>query len=657
MTETTPTPPVAAVRPVDLTLHGHTRRDPYFWLRERENPEVVSYVEAENAYTEQVMAHTARLQETLYQEMVGRIQETDQSVPVHIDDFFYYTRTEEGKQYPIYCRRAGSMEAPEEILLEPNALAEGLDHLEVGVFEISPDHSLLAYSLDTTGGERYTIHIKDLRSGELLADEIPNTGYVLEWGNDNRTLFYVVQDDAWRSYRLCRHVLGTPVTADEIVHQEDDALYSVHAYKTRDERLLVMTVHAIETNESYLLSADEPAGAFTLVQPRETGMRYYVDHRDGLLYIITNADGATNYKVVTAPLATPGRAHWSELLPHRPAVKVDDLDLFARHMVVYERENGLRTLRVINLETGADHYVPFDEPVYTFSSGDNPNYDTRLLRYEYTSLATPETTYDYDMETGARTFLKQQPVLGGYDPTHYVTERIWATAEDGVRVPISLVFRRGTERNGENPCFLYGYGSYGHSIDPAFRSNWVSLVDRGFVVAIAHIRGGQEMGRHWYDQGKFFNKRNTFTDFIACARHLIAENYTNPAKLTIMGRSAGGLLMGAVLNLAPELFRAAIAGVPFVDVVSTMLDETIPLTVGEYDEWGNPNDAEFYRYMLSYSPYDNLQPQAYPHILATSGLNDPRVMYWEPTKWVARLRDDQDQRQPRAAENQHGRRP
>ena len=551
MSKQLPSPPVAPIHPVKLTLHGHTRRDPYFWLRERENPAVVTYVEAENSFTAQVMAHTADLQEALYKEMVGRIQETDQSVAVHIDDFFYYTRTEEGKQYPIYCRRRGSMAAEEEILLDPNALAAGLDYLRVGVYEISPDHRLLAYSLDTTGGERYTIYIKDLTSGALLADEIPNTGYTLEWANDNRTLFYSVQDDAWRSYQLRRHVLGTPAADDALVYQEDDALFSVGAYKTRDERWLIMTVQAIETCEAYLLSADEPAGDFTLIQPRESGLRYYVDQRDGLLYIITNADGATNYKVVTAPVATPGREHWSALLPHRPAVKVDNIDLFARHLVVYERENGLCTLRIINLESGADYYVPFDEPVYTYSAGDNPNYDTNTLRFEYTSLATPNTIYDYDMET------KRAPSSS--------SSRCWAATSRATTSPsasspppktaptcrfrLSIAGTRSATRT--RPACSMGTAPTASASIPPFAATGSSLLDRGFVVAIAHIRGGQEMGRHWYEQGKFLNKKNTFTDFIACARHLIDAEFTSPAKLAIMGGSAGGLLMGAVLNMRP----------------------------------------------------------------------------------------------------------
>ena len=631
-------PPRAERRPHELTIHGHTRIDDYYWLREKQTPDVIDYLEAENEYTEACLAHTKELQETLYEEMVGRIKETDQSAPERIGDYFYYTRTVKGLEYPIYCRKRGSLEADEEALLDLNELAEGHDYLALGVFRVSPDHRLLAYSLDTSGAEEYVITFKDLQSGELLPDQIHNTSYSAEWANDNRTLYYTTMDEAKRDDKVWRHRLGQDPEQDELLHHEADELFRVYVSRTKDRRYLLLLARSLETSEVHFLDANADGGDFTLIEPRQTGVRYYIEHRDGRFYIITNADDAPNYKMMTAPVSDPARANWEPFIEHRPDVQIDDMDMFADHLVVYERENGLRTIRVQALQADQVTYVSFPEPVYTYSENRNPEFDTELLRFTYQSLTTPESVFDFNMETGQRELIKQKEVKN-YNPDLYRTERIFATAEDGVEIPISLVYKKADfDPDRPMPCLLYGYGSYGFSMDPYFNSNRISLLDRGMIFAIAHIRGGQEMGRRWYDQGKFLNKRNTFSDFIVCARHLIDAGYTDSDRLAIMGRSAGGLLIGAVLNMAPELFHAAVAGVPFVDVVTTMLDESIPLTVGEFEEWGNPKDPEYYRYMLSYSPYDNVEAREYPHLLVTAGLNDPRVQYWEPAKWVAKLR-------------------
>ncbi len=630
-------PPLAPVHPQKLTIHGHTRLDNYYWLRERDNPEVLAYLEAENAYTQAMMAHTQTLQETLYQEMVSRIQETDSSVPRRIGDNYYYTRTEVGKQYDIHCRKVGSLDAPEEILVDGNALATEQPYFKMGIFKPSPDQEILAYSTDTNGGERYTIYFKNLKTGEMLPDQIPHTSYAAEWANDNRTLFYTVQNEEWRNYQLRRHTLGTEATADPVIYQEDDALLSVYVDKSKDKQFIFLSVFGLEMSEEYFLDATAPYGRFTRIHPRQKGVRYFATHRQGVFYIRTN-ENAPNYKLMTAPVTNPAKSNWQEFIPHDPDRFLEDIALFAGHMAVYGRAHGLRTLQIYNFTTGETQDIAFPEPVYAYARGDNPEPDTNQLRFVYQSLTTADTTYDLDMDSFAWTFRKQLPVLGAYNAENYMTERIFATAADGTQVPISLVYRQGVACDGRAPCLLYAYGSYGANSEPRFDQKRLSLLDRGFIFALAHIRGGQEMGRTWYDQGKWLNKKNTFTDFIACAEHLIAQHYTNHDRLAIMGRSAGGLLMGAVTVMRPDLFKAVIAGVPFVDVVSTMLDESIPLTIGEFDEWGNPKMKEYYDYMLSYSPYDNTTAQAYPNLLITAGLNDPRVQYWEPAKWTAKLR-------------------
>ena len=632
-------PPVAKrVAHVD-ERHGERVEDPYHWLRDdsRKAPEVLDYLRAENAYTEAVLEPTEPLQKRLFDEMVARIQETDSSVPERDGEHFYYRRTEQGRQYRIYCRKTDSLDADEELLLDANVLAEGHEYFQLGVFKPSPDHELLAYSVDTDGGERYTIFIKNLRTGELLSDRIPDTYYSLEWANDNRTIFYNKVDAAHRPYQLCRHVLGTDPDEDVVVYEETDESFFLSLNKTKSQRYLMLSLGSNNTTEAHFLDADEPTGPFRLIQPRQHKMEYYVGHWRDRFYIMTN-DQAINFKLVEAPVADPSKQQWKDVIPHRPEVKLEDVQIFADHMAVLERESGLHGVRVVELPGWRQHEIEFPEPVYTVHLAANPQFATTQLRFIYESLVTPASVFDYDMNERSRELKKEEPVLGGYDKADYRTERLFARAPDGTRVPISLVCRRGVEREGKNPLLLYAYGSYGASTDPTFASSRLSLVDRGFVFAIAHVRGGGDLGRPWYEDGKLLNKRNTFTDFIACAEHLIAEGYTSPRRLAIRGGSAGGLLMGAVVNMRPDLFRAVVAKVPFVDIMNTMLDPTIPLTVIEWEEWGDPRRREYYDYMRSYSPYDNVAARDYPDMLVTSGLNDPRVAYWEPAKWVARLR-------------------
>ena len=633
-----PVPPRAKQIPKKLEKHGDVRVDPYYWLRERDNPEVIAYLEAENAYTEAMMKHTETLQNALYEEMLGRIKQTDYEVPEKLDDYYYYTRTEEGKQYAIYCRKKGSLDAEEEVLLDQNELAAGKTYFRIGVFRVSPNHQLLAYSVDTTGSEQYTVYIKDLRTGELLPDRIPNTYYSVQWANDNRTLFYNTLDAAHRPFKLFRHRLGADPREDELVHFEEDEAYFLRVTKTRSRRYLLLRLESNTTTEVWYLDADQPDGRFRLIHPRQHEMEYYVAHHGEHFYILTNDAGAKNFKLMRVATRNPAKKYWREVLPHRKEVKIDQVELFANHLVVFERENGTERIRITDLRTQAEHEVAFEEPAFAVMPTTNPDFNTSVLRFKYSSLVTPESVFDYDMETRTRELKKQEEVLGGYDPEQYVSERIFATAPDGVKVPMSLVYKKGLVKDGNNPCYLYGYGSYGAIIEPRFNSNRLSLLDRGFVFAIAHVRGGGMLGRYWYEDGKLLKKKNTFTDFIACAEHLVAEKFTNPKKLVIAGGSAGGLLMGAVTNMRPDLFRAVVAHVPFVDVLTTMLDPTIPLTVIEYEEWGNPNEKEYYDYMKSYSPYDNVEAKAYPNLLVTAGLNDPRVQYWEPAKWTAKLR-------------------
>ena len=634
---TQPEPPLARAIPRVHTIHGETRIDEYHWMRDRDDPEVLAHLEAENRYTESVMRHTESLQELLYQEMRGRIKEADLSVPERLDGWLYYTRTEAGQQYPIFCRRLDEEGSSEAVLLDLNILAAGHAYFRMGAFEVSPDHRLLAYSVDTSGAESFIIFLKDLATGGLLAETIERTSPGVAWANDSSTLFYIVLDDARRPSRLYRHTAGSNPVGDVLVHFEPDESFFLDVNRSRSRRFLVLDLASHSTTEVRYASADRPDDPFRVIEPRRPGIEYGVTHHGDRFYIVTN-DEAPNFRLVSAPVDAPGRSNWTPVLPYRPEIKLDSAEAFAAHLVIWEREDGLRRLRVLETATGAEHLVPFPEPVYSVRGHENPEYDTTVFRFSYTSLVTPNSVVDYDMVARTWTVRKQTEVLGGYDPSRYRSERSFAVAPDGTRVPVSLVYRLAPDLDGRRPLLLQGYGSYGYSFDPGFSSNLLSLLDRGFVVAIAHVRGGEEMGRAWYESGKLLHKRNTFTDFIAAAEHLVAEGYTSPDRLAINGGSAGGLLMGAVTNLRPDLFQAVLAEVPFVDVVNTMLDATLPLTVIEYDEWGNPNDATYYEYMRSYSPYDNVTSKDYPHIMVTAGLNDPRVAYWEPAKWTARLR-------------------
>lgn len=632
-----PAPPAARSETTVTSIHGESRIDEYAWLRNREDPEVIAYLEAENRYTDAVMEGTRELQERLFQELRGRIKETDLSVPERQDGWLYYSRTEEGGQYPIFCRRLDEPDAPEQVLLDLNPLAAGHEYFRLGGFEPSPDGRLLAYSVDTSGNESFTLVVKDLETGTLYPETIGHTSPSLAWANDSRTLHYVVLDRARRPCRLFRHRVGTDPATDRLVHFEADESFFLDVTDTRSRRYILMDLASHSTSEVRYADADDPEAEFRIIEPRRPGIEYDATHHGDRFYIVTN-DEAPNFRLVSAPVAAPGRVHWSPVLPYRPAVRVDSVDAFRRHLVVWEREAGLRQIRILDLADGSQHTVAFPEPVYTLRQHANPEFDTAVLRFSYTSLVTPNSVVDYDMAERRWTVRKQTEVLGGFDPAHYRSERRFALAADGIRVPVSLVYRVAGQPEGPRPLLLYGYGAYGISYDPAFSSSAVSLLDRGWVVAIAHVRGGEEMGRAWYEDGKLLHKRNSFTDFIAAAEHLVSEGFTRPELLAAAGGSAGGLLVGAVANLRPDLFRAVLAEVPFVDVVNTMLDASLPLTVIEYDEWGNPEEREYYEYIRSYSPYDNVEPKDYPHLLVTAGLNDPRVAYWEPAKWTARLR-------------------
>ena len=635
LTAADPAPPVAKIVPHPAAVNGDARVDNYFWLRDREDPDTLKYLEAENHYTEAVMRPTAAFESKLYDEILGRIQQTDLSVPTRRDNYFYYTRTEEGKQYPIYCRKHGTIEAPEEVLLDGNAMAEGHKYFRVGNFSASPNHKLLAYSVDYDGDELYTIRVKDLATGRLLADEIPNTYYSLEWASDNATFFYTILDAAKRPYKVFRHTLG--VKQDALVYHEPDERFTVELAKTSSREYILININSSLTSEVRYVPSDHAGEEFRPILPRVQGTEYDVTHHGGSWFIRLN-DSARTFRVIEAPVKDPSRANWKEIIAKRDDVTVESVNAFKDYFVVEERDRGLTKIRIEDFQTGQTHYIDFPEPVYTAGLGANAEYDTRLLRFVYTSLVTPDSVFDYNMQTRARELKKQQVVLGGYDPAQYQSERIYATAPDGVQIPISLVYKKGFAKNGRGPVLLYGYGAYGISIDPSFASDRLSLLDRGFVYAIAHIRGGGDLGKPWHEDGRLLHKRNTFTDFIAAAEYLIAQKYTSSDRLAIMGGSAGGLLMGAVTNLRPDLFAVVVATVPFVDSLNTMLDASLPLTVGEYEEWGNPNDKPYYDYMKSYAPYENVAAKAYPNILVTAGLNDPRVSYWEPAKWVARLR-------------------
>ena len=629
-------PPIAKKIKKLLTAHNHTRTDNYYWLNQREDHEVVDYLKAENQYTKAMLHHSEKFQHKLYQEIISRIKQTDESVPYRLRGYYYYTRYEKGKEYPIYCRKKESLEGPEQVLLDVNALAQGHKFCQVVGMDVSPNDDLLAFGLDTVGRRQYTIHFQNLISGKSLPDRIANTSGSVAWGNDNRTVFYAVKDKALRPYKIYRHVLGSKKANQEVYHEKDSAFYAF-TYKSKSEKYIMIGSESTVSSEYRFLDADTPDGQFQVIQPRERNLEYGVAHFQDHFYIRTNYH-AKNFKLVKAPVATPQKKNWVDVLPHRPEVLLEDIEIFKRHLVVEERHNGLIRLRIIRWNDNVEHYIDLEEATYTAYIGTNPEFNSQILRYGYSSLTTPSSIYDYDMDGKTKQLRKRQEVLGDFKPERYHAERLYATAKDGVKIPISLVYRKDLRKKTGNPLYLYAYGSYGYSMDAYFSSVRLSLLDRGFIYAIAHIRGGQEMGRDWYENGKLLHKKNTFTDYIACAEHLIANKYSTADMLFTSGGSAGGLLVGAVVNMRPDLFKGAVANVPFVDVVTTMLDESIPLTTGEFDEWGNPKNKKFYDYMLSYSPYDNVTAQNYPAMLVLAGLHDSQVQYWEPAKWVAKLR-------------------
>lgn len=643
MTQHYPVPPK---REFLITQHGVTRNDEYYWMRERENPEVKKYLEAENEYLDTVLSHIKPLQETLFQEMKSRIKEEDRSVPEKFKDYFYYTRTEAGKQYPIFCRKKDEVNAIEEILLDQNVLAEGHEFCSVSAFSISPDQNKLAYSLDIEGSEVYTIYIKDLTTGKLYPEKIENvSGSVyyatgVEWAKDSQTIFYITIDEIHRPYKLYRHKIGTDPKEDVLIFHETDDTFSLSLFKTRSEEY-IMTYHiSTLSQEMRFLPTETPESDLRILQPRQPELEYYATHHGDSFYIITNKD-AYNYKLVKAPVSNPSMEHWDDVIPHREDVLVENLDVFENHFVSHERFGGLIHLRISPIaDVNQAIYVKFPDPTYEVIVEENLEFKTDVFRIRYSSMITPTSIVNINMDTGEWEVLKEDQIPSGYNKSDYVTEFIFAPASDGKKIPISIVYKKGLEKNGQNPTLMYGYGAYGASSEAHFNSNIISILDRGFLFAVAHVRGGSEMGRAWYDEGKMFNKKNSFTDLIACAEFLIKEKFTSPEKLSIIGGSAGGLLVGASMVMRPDLFNTVICKVPFLDVVTSMSDPTIPLTTLEYDQWGNPEESkEAFDYMLSYSPYDNLQEVEYPNLLLTTGFNDPRVAYWEPAKFLARIRD------------------
>lgn len=636
-------PPVAEMKDHETGMHGDKRNDEYYWMADffskgPDSNKVVDYLEAENAYTDAMMAATKKFQEDLFAEMKGRIKEKDESVPVFSNGYWYYTRSEEGQQYFKYCRKKGSLDAKEEMLLDVDKMAEGHPYYSAVGFNVSPDNKLLAYGVDTVSRRQYTIYVKNLETGELFKDAIFPASGGSEWGNDNKTLFYTATNPkTLLSEKIKRHTLGADSKKDVVVYAEKDKSNYIGVGKTKSEKYIIIASSATMSSEYRILDADKPEGDFEVFQPRIKNVLYDIDHQNDKFLIVTNKD-ALNFKLMETPLNQTGVEHWKEVIPTRKDILLEGIDVFKDYLVITERKNGLLQLRIRNVNNNAEHYVDFGEPAYTAYASSNPEFDSKNLRYVYTSLTTPNSVYDYNMETKGKELKKRQEVIGGYDPEKYVTERLYATSRDGVKVPISLVYKKGTEKSEKTPLLLYAYGSYGNSMDAAFSSTRLSLLDRGFIYAIAHVRGGQEMGRQWYEDGKLFKKKNTFFDFIDCAEYLIKAKFTSPAHLYAEGGSAGGLLMGAISNLRPDLWRGIIADVPFVDVVTTMLDESIPLTTNEFDEWGNPKNKEYYTFMKTYSPYDNVEKKDYPNMLVTTGLHDSQVQYFEPAKWVARLR-------------------
>jgi len=632
------TPPLAEQIEKQLILHGDTRLDPFYWMNDRENPAVIRYLQEENAYREAMMAHISGLQKDLFDEMRGRIKEDDSSAPYFSNGYYYYTRYETGQEYPIYCRKKGSLDAEEEVLLDVNVLAEPHPYFRVGGFDVSLDNRLLAFTVDTVGRRRYTIMVKDLVGGDITPSAISEASGDVAWAADNATLFFTsIDPNTLRYERINRYHVHSGGAPEEVYYEEDDTYYYIGVSRSKDDRFLMIYSNSTLSNETRILEADNPTGSFRVFQPRQRDLRYTVYPYNNKFFVLTN-DKALNFRLMETPLTTTAKSNWREVIAHRDDVLLEGIELFNDFLVVQERSRGLQQMRVRQQSTGAEHYLEFAEEAYAAGISVNREMDAQVLRYSYTSLTTPASTYDYDMISRQHTLIKQQEVLGGFNADNYETSRRYVPARDGVEVPLTILYRKGMQQNGNNPLLIYGYGSYGSSTNPRFNSNAISLLDRGFIYAIAHVRGGQDLGRQWYEEGKLLNKKNTFYDFIDCAQYLVDEKYTNPSLLFASGGSAGGLLVGAVANMAPELFKGIIAAVPFVDVVTTMLDETIPLTTAEWDEWGNPKDREYYDYMLSYSPYDNVVEQDYPNLYVTSGLHDSQVQYWEPTKWTAKLR-------------------
>ncbi|MHA3787146.1 S9 family peptidase [Flavobacterium hauense] len=639
MTETI-SPPLAAVKPKTLEKHGDVRTDNYYWLNERENPEVIDYLNKENTYYNTMTAGQKQFQKDLFEEMKGRIKEDDSSVPYFYNGYYYITRYEKGKDYPIYTRKKGSLDAKEELLFDCNEMAKGHSYFQLGGLNISEDNKWAAFGVDTVSRRQYTIQVKNLVTNEILPFKIENTTGGSTWAGDNKTLFYTRKDPTTlRSDKIYKHKLNGDVKDDALIYHEKDDTYSTFIYKEKSKKYLVIGSSSTLTSEFRILDAKKPDGEFEIFQKRTRELEYSISHYGNNWYIVTNKDKATNFKLMVTPEGKTGKDNWKDLIAHRKDVLLEDIDIFKNYLVVSERNDGLNKIRIRPWDGKGEYYLPFESETYTAGTSTNPDFDTEILRYSYQSMAVPSSVIDFNMKTKEKTILKEQEVLGGkFDKNNYTEERVWATAQDETKVPISIVYRKGIKKDGNNPFLLYAYGSYGASMDAYFSSIRLSLLDRGFIFGIAHIRGGEDLGREWYDNGKLLKKKNTFTDFVDCSKYVIEQKYTTPQHLYAEGGSAGGLLMGAIINMAPELYHGVIAQVPFVDVVTTMLDDSIPLTTGEYDEWGNPNEKEYYNYMKSYSPYDNITAQNYPNMLVTTGLHDSQVQYWEPAKWVAKLR-------------------
>ena len=640
-------PPVAKIIPHTIETHNHIRVDNYYWLNDRENPEVIDYLNQENEYYQQATAATKAFQTELFEEMKSRIKEDDQSVPYFYNGYYYITRYEKGKDYPIYARKKDSLEAPEEIMFDCNVYAEGHSYFQMVGLSVSEDNKWVAFGVDTVSRRQYTIQIKNLETGETLGVKIENTTGGATWSSDNQTIFYSRKDEVTlRPDKIYKHKLGTDPKEDVVVFHEKDETFNVSVYKSKSRKYIIISSESTLTSEYQLLPSANPEGKFKLFQKRTRGLEYSVSHYDDSFYILTNKDDATNFKLMKTHEDHTSKEYWVDLIPHREEVLIEDIDIFKDYLVISERANGLNQIRIMPWES-EEYYLPFDSETYSCYTSTNVDFNTDILRYSYQSMATPPSVIDFNMKTKTKTVLKEQEVLGGkFDKNNYKEERIWATAIDGTKVPISMVYPKGIEKNGQNPVLLYAYGSYGMTMEPYFSSTRLSLLDRGFIYAIAHVRGGEDMGRTWYEDGKLLKKKNTFTDFIDCSKHLINENYTSAQHLYAEGGSAGGLLMGAIVNMEPQLYNGVIAQVPFVDVVTTMLDESIPLTTGEYDEWGNPNQKKYFDYMLSYSPYENVVKQDYPSMYISTGLHDSQVQYWEPAKWVAKLRAFKTDRNP-----------